>query len=490
MRKDRAFARPSQSSAPQQADYLNGTASITLTPRPRGHAAMKSLAAELDVNLPDLLVLARQNDPFCAGTPADHRWAEWFCGLWEQRAANTGVHLRRLHYQVLSLGVPQLDGMPYENTEECFANLLKASSSARAMGLVDPSSLVDRRNQAPILNLEQRWLDPEPDLEDSERSPWAVPAVQNDLAWRADYRLPAPEVVGYDYDPADQPVLVELWIEKSTMNDILVPLCEVLNINFVPSIGFQSITNAVGLCQRASQHNKPVRVLYISDFDPAGAQMPVAVARQIEFWCETFAPDADIKLTPIALTADQVAEYDLPRIPIKDSDRRRSNFETRHGSGAVELDALEALHPGALGRLVREQVAPYRDLTLSARLRETQDEADEAVREAWEETVADEQETIDEIVEEINAVVGNYQSELDDLRERMAADLAESQQRLDSVRQAVDTKADSFRVDLPDRPVGEIGDVDDDEWLFATERSYLEQLDAYRAHRNGSELER
>jgi hypothetical protein len=56
---------------------------------------------------------------------------------------------------------------------------------------------------------------------------------------------------------------------------------------------------------------------------------------------QEYAPNADIKLIPLALTRDQVITYQLPRIPIKESDGRRAGFEERYGAGAVELDALE-----------------------------------------------------------------------------------------------------------------------------------------------------
>jgi len=134
----------------------------------------------------------------------------------------------------------------------------------------------------------------------------------------------------------------------------------------VTSAGFQSITSAVKVLQRACQlvHlGKPARIFYISDFDRAGDGMPVAVARQIEFWLQDDAPSADIKLTPLALTRNQVITDQLPRIPIKESDVRNAGFEERYGAGAVELDALEALYPGTLADLVREAIESYRDMS-------------------------------------------------------------------------------------------------------------------------------
>src|SRR4029077_218640 len=74
----------------------------------------------------------------------------------------------------------------------------------------------------------------------------------------------------------------------------------------------------------------------------------------------------DIRLAPLVLTAEQVERYRLPRIPIKDSERGKKHFEVRFGEGAVELDALEALHPGELARIVEARVRFYRDPTRQA----------------------------------------------------------------------------------------------------------------------------
>jgi hypothetical protein len=41
-----------------------------------------------------------------------------------------------------------------------------------------------------------------------------------------------------------------------------------------------------------------------------------------------------------------VRQYRLPRTSIKPSELRKQRFEDTFGTGAVELDALETLHPG------------------------------------------------------------------------------------------------------------------------------------------------
>jgi hypothetical protein len=145
------------------------------------------------------------------------------------------------------------------------------------------------------------------------------------------------------------------------MDDVLLPLCQRYRVNLVTGLGFMSITAVISLLTRVRASQKPARILYISDFDPAGDGMPTAVARQIEYWVNTNAVALDIKLPPVALTREQVGAYRLLRIPVKDSDRRKAGFEERYGEGAVELDALEALQPGELARTVKGHLLQFRD---------------------------------------------------------------------------------------------------------------------------------
>ena len=67
---------------------------------------------------------------------------------------------------------------------------------------------------------------------------------------------------------------------------------------------------------------RPVRILYVSDFDPGGMSMPVAVARKIEFYVRSHDETLDIQVRPVVLTEEQCIEYRLPRIPIKASEHR------------------------------------------------------------------------------------------------------------------------------------------------------------------------
>lgn len=472
----------------------------------RGYERIKQLAADLGkkngtrgrlVPVAELLAMSKNRDPFYAGAPAQRARAEWFAALWQRFGYTTGVHLRRVHYRLVSVepGQPKPrrhDGSEYQNTETCWGYLEDAGAMARYLLLVPADAFEDRRNPEPhifmrpepLFRLLRVWLE---SLEE-----WSLPVIEHEIASLIELSLPGiAEVSGYDYHATDQPYHCELWIEKSTMDDVLVPICEELHVNLVSSLGFQSITGVINLLQRVCElarickAGKPARVFYISDFDPAGDGMPVAVARQIEFWIRDYASDADIKLQPLALTAEQADFYDLPRIPIKDSDARKDGFEARYDEGAVELDALEAVRPGELARLVREAIVPYRDLTLEERLTEAEEEARERAEEAWEERIAPYREELDNIEQDAREIAGAYGDELGQLNERLQADLAPLRERMDSVRQAVQGEMARFEVELPGRPEPETDAVDEDEWLYSSDRDYLSQLAVYKARKNG-----
>jgi len=48
---------------------------------------------------------------------------------------------------------------------------------------------------------------------------------------------------------------------------------------------------------------------------------------------------------------------------------------------------------------------------------------------------------------------------------------------------AVQVKADEFTVDLPPRPEPAEADADESDWLFDSNREYLEQIAVYKRHK-------
>ena len=402
---------------------------------PRGFEDVKALAKAAGRRIETLLALGRSADPFFAGSPAQIRDAEWFAEWWDRLGLRErkNVHLRGVHYKLVSLGdVVRPDGRPYVNTDQCWEWLAAAGPPARYLGLVDADAFTDRRNPPPQLyavGADADRDDPAWAPSDEVGAGWSLPRIDTDPGWLLYFDLPEPAVSGYDFAPSDQPSLVEVWVEKSTMNEVLEPVCQRFGMNLVVSAGFQSITNARRLLQRAGAMGKAARILYISDFDPGGDLMPVAVARQLEFWLPQLAPGADLKLTPLALTREQAAHHRLPRTPIKKEDLRKGKFEDVYGVGATELDALEALYPGELARLLTEAAAPYFDQTLSRRLYAAEREAQEAVDEAWEDATAPYRPALEEITTRAGTITGRYRAELERLNTRLQEELRPAERR-------------------------------------------------------------
>lgn len=111
--------------------------------------ALKDAASRYGCNLKDLLVLAPGNDPFNCGSPTDIKQAEWFADLWSRFGFQKGMHLRRIHYVLISRPFKRHDGKPYLNTDKDWQYLQDCSRRARYLQFVAADDFVDHRNPAP-----------------------------------------------------------------------------------------------------------------------------------------------------------------------------------------------------------------------------------------------------------------------------------------------------------------------------------------------------
>jgi hypothetical protein len=331
--------------------------------------SIKAMAKAIKRPVNQLLALASCNDPFYAGVGARGEAAEWFAGVWAEHSS-AGSHLRRIHYRIVSSPLPMPSGRLYENTERDWAHLCSASLAARYLDLVPFDGLIDRRNDEPMFFAANTELDPNEEREVSS----SVLFDEVEIGVPDFPTLPEIHIFGLDGDAARQDYVVEVWIEKSTQNDWLVPLCQRRGVNLVVGIGEQSEIRSRELALRSAKYAVPARVIYISDFDPGGRSMPKAVARKVEFTIQKFGLDADLQLIPLALTPDQCRAYNLPRTPIKETERRKDKFEQTFGVGATELDALEALHPGELAKLLDAEIDNFLDADLASLIRRTYQE--------------------------------------------------------------------------------------------------------------------
>lgn len=426
---------------------------------------LKEEAKARGVPVTDLMALSPANDPFYSGTPGDVTLAKWFGRLWRQFGYSSGVHIRRMHYQIISQEPPVLlpDGTPYENTERCWDKLNAAAKQARYLNVVSADSFVDRRNPPPVVYMAD--LPPDPSVGTMDRLP-------GDFA-----RLPAfPSAPTYyinDYDEAGrQRYMVEIWCEKSTMNDVLLPFCEARGFNLVTGLGELSITAVVQAVQRVQHIGKPTRIIYVSDFDPAGAGMPVSVARKIEYILQEEGVYTDVRLDPVVLSFEQVQRYGLPRTPIKETERRAARFENRYGTGAVELDALEALRPGELVRILSNAISEYYDDDLAARIRDERNRFG-----------ADLMRVRRQVLAEHDASIAALLARYTDAKAQAEAILGPVVADLRAEWDAIDADLRRRELDPADYPIPEAYEAsEDEEPLFHSERSYFTQLDYYKAH--------
>jgi hypothetical protein len=455
---------------------------------PNPNTWLATQARELGIPKKALLVLAADNDPYNSGTEGHVEQAEWFTEVYRE-VGYRGIHLRRLHYRAYDASVPNRQGEAYPNTEEQWKALQNASKYARHLGFVDPEDFRDNRAPSPYLMVHGLPSAPEPAYELRPRGgllDWHLPSISTSLRGHATLAVEH-EVSGYEYADYQQPLLVEVWSEKSGDDAVLGSIASRYGINYVPGIGFQSVTNIRRMFRRIRDAGKPTRVLYLSDFDPAGMGMPVQVGRhtQFAFWqLEQMASEEDVanvKLEALALTEEQVVELQLPRKPIKEEDRRKQGWEDRFGEGAVEIDALEARQPGSLGRLVRERVGALRDGTLRERVEEAGEEAERRVGEAADEVVERHRRAARQTVSEFNQVAERYRERLEALSAEFEQEVGPLKERFAEQEGAFEQELEAVEVELPEMPEAIAPEEHDgDVWMYDSDREFVEQTEEFR----------
>lgn len=408
------------------------------TPERMNYETIKALAAGEGAKVTDLLALAPQNDPFYVGTPTTLAMGQWFADVWQQAGYTSGVHLRRVHYWLVSQDppYPTHKGELYTNTDNHWKYLGNASKYARYLDLVRIADVIDRKNPDPHVFAD-------------------YPYTTSPEYYVSTPELDAPGVGIYGIDNAlAQPYHLEVWCEKSTMDDVLLPVAQRYGANLVTFEGEVSITSCChDLVKRIDDSGgKPCRIWYLSDFDPAGKSIPAAMSRKVEWALYDGDLDYDVKITPLALTPEQVQRYRLPRTPIKKTEKRAEKFEDAFGAGATELDALEAIHPGELADLVDGALSPYYSEAAAREVRERTRDLHQAIS------------------AQVDAITARYAAEIEALAD-MITEL-----------RAVEVDAAEYAVDRYSPHV-----IDGNDWLFDSQRDYLTQIAYYKAHKSGDE---
>lgn len=128
----------------------------------------------------------------------------------------------------------------------------------------------------------------------------------------------------------------EVWAESRSIASVLLDDCKELAVDLFPCGGFSSLSF---VHEAAQQHNRsdddrPLVVLYVGDYDPAGVLIDQSLEREMR---EHLRDDIELVFQRIAINEEQVTQYDLPTKPRKEGDKR-----AQHIAYTVEAEAMPA----------------------------------------------------------------------------------------------------------------------------------------------------
>jgi len=246
--------------------------------------------------------------------------------------------IRQLYYQLVTKQIVYRGKPLCPNSQKSYKKVIRAMAQARLRGMI-PWDWIEDRTRRP--RARSTWKDLNSFLY----------TVRH--AFRAD---------PWQY----QPNYLENWLEKDALSGIFEEALDEFAVILNVGRGYDSwdsIRNAAnrfktwaetknqeleaeGSDRRVTTRN--IEILYYGDFDPSGEDMVRSMGERLaEF-------EAYPVITKVGITPEQIARYNLPPDPAKDTDKRTPEFVAQHGyNSCVELDALP-MH--VLKRLVRDEV--------------------------------------------------------------------------------------------------------------------------------------
>lgn len=264
----------------------------------------------------------------------------------EYRAQGYRLTLRQLYYQLVSR-----DLIP--NKQRWYKRLGDAIVDARYNGDVSWDAIEDRVRQPRILA----------DFDSAQQ------CVEDALRT---FRLPRWN---------GQDTYAELWVEKEALAGILRPLADKYHVTLMVNRGYSSASAMYEAAQRfrdAEVGGDATHLFYLGDHDPSGLDMD----RDIRDRLNEFGAWPEVRR--LALTQEQIDEYNPPPNPAKVTDSRAGWYIERFGAVSWEVDALT---PQALNQVITRAFEGILDGDALASIREEEDTqkkaAIAAVREAF-----------------------------------------------------------------------------------------------------------
>jgi len=253
--------------------------------------------------------------------------------------------LRQLYYQLVSKNI-------IPNSERSYKNIGSLVSNARLSGLMDWDAIEDRVRQ-PVKPPEFDNLE---DLVDAALSSFRLPR------WKG------------------QENYAELWVEKDALAGVLRPIAREHHVTLMVNRGYSSQSAMYESAKRyiQAQDSDAVNLIlfYLGDHDPSGEDM----VRDIRDRMEMF-DVLDLDVRKIALTMDQIKQYDPPPNPAKLTDPRAQAYIDKFGQHSWEVDALP---PNVLARLIRKALKSVIDEDALQEVLDKEEEDKRRLKEALE----------------------------------------------------------------------------------------------------------
>lgn len=151
----------------------------------------------------------------------------------------------------------------------------------------------------------------------------------------------------------------EVWAESRSIASVMLADCKDLAVDLYPCGGFTSLSfvHAAAQFHNASQDRRPLVIVYVGDYDPAGVLIDVALQRELR---EHLRTDIELDFRRIGINEEQVELYDLPTKPRKDGDKR-----SQHVTYSVEAEAMPARDLRGILRLEVESLLPENALDVA-----------------------------------------------------------------------------------------------------------------------------
>jgi hypothetical protein len=155
---------------------------------------------------------------------------------------------------------------------------------------------------------------------------------------------------------ADADCYVEIWLEKDALAGVVHPVTDKYDVPLMVARGYASLSFLYGAAEYISELEVPTYIYHFGDFDPSG----VNAAEKIEQTLREMEPEAKIHFERVAVTPEQIDQWNLPTRPTKKSDSRSKNF----GDTSVELDAIPPADLRVLVEHVIQQHLPQRQFEI------------------------------------------------------------------------------------------------------------------------------